>query len=416
MFCRTSIIAALTACLPITALSETTLSINSSYFEKGDLKWEGYTYTARDLVGSLNSIGSEMMLKGHDYLDLESAAPQSRLLYLLSAGFVNFRFQYANSVIFGHELAHWQHARRFGRTDHSFQDDNAQRASLGKVYLDTLLSGSINYTAVSTPTANFNQELYNREGIETSLHALNWQMSYSEEWIKDALFYQNKTAFDATELFLNRIYLTAYAVGDYRRNSSDKGDMHKFASHIAPGADRQDTLAKISLISFAATLLSPGVTGTVTNVAQYIASGDTGFTIQGLKTSAGTYFLDVPTYINYQSYTVAPTLYLLANDSIAQMLGSDRLLLSSGFEVAALGESEAELRLGAKANFGAVEIDTSFTSNGRAHFAELEVGYNVTDTFELYAGAAVTDGRTLRARRNMPEGGDVVWLGTRLRF
>lgn len=407
----------LCAAVPATAGS---ITVNSLMFADSEEQWDTYTYIAKDTVKSLNETGSRITELGHFALNLDNKSSTSRMVYALTAGHLNYRFQVANTIFFGHEYVHFQHAHRLGLTNHSFvSDDDGSTISKQDAYINIFLTGGVGGPATSSSGSTFDPDLYASEGITTALAGANWQTAYSEQWIRDAATLNSKNVFDQSDFFFNRSYMMSYALHDYdayKDGGATNGDLYKFANNLNLDGGNEDTLKKIVGISLLANLMSPRFIESVTDYVDYVVSGDTEITQKYITTSAGGITWDIPQYLNPNSLTLAPTIYLKVNDSLATSLGADRMLLSASYETPVLGDDDAEIRLTATTAWNHIETDFAVTAGSNGQFYELMGAYNISDSMAVTGGAVFGDGDTLRGKRNMPTGNSAAWIGARYTF
>ena len=398
-----------------------TATVNNLMFQDEEDKWINYTYIAKDQVRSLNESGAFLLAKGSDALGMSDGDPIMRVPYGVLGGLLYYRFSLANSVLLGHEYVHWQHAHRFGFKEHTFiDDDTGDEISRGEAYKRLFLNGEVGGPAASIGRwGDIDHSLYSEEGISIDLAGLNWQMSYSEDWIRHNAGPGSKNVFDGIDFFVNRGYAARYAYSDVIRLDEDNdrsGDVYKFAAHLEGADDADETLRKLATYGLAANLLSPTYWASIAGVTNYFFTGETAAPDYFFDTSIGGATWDIPQFMNVGSYTLAPTVYIDTSRDIAGSVGAERLLLSASVETAVMGEADDELRLSATGRWGAFETDLAISAGGEGQFYEIEAAYNVNDHFAITAGAAVVDGDTLRGNRNMPTGDNAFWLGTRLTF
>jgi hypothetical protein len=395
------------------------VTVNNMMATEGDEFWKNYTYISRDTVQSLNEAGSSLTEAGHHALNLDEAGSLARLGYAFTAGQINSRFQWANSLFFGHEGSHFQHAHRFGFNEHSFvSDDTGDEISYWDAYWRIFTKGEVGGPAQSSGS-NVDWDLYASEGIEASLAGLNWQMGHSENWIRDAAEPGAKNAFDSTDFFLNRMYLTAYAYGDaqrYKKTGDQGGDVYKYAKHLTSATDAPDTLKDIAVYGLAASLLSPVFWQSAGAINEYVANGTTDFNMRFYPTNVGGVTWDIPQFMNKDAFTVAPTIYLNAAPSLSGSVGAEKLLVSASYETAVIGETDPEMRVTVTGNWGSLGADVGVSGNSEGRFLEAEAYYNFTESFAVNAGAAISDGTTLRGKRNMPTSDNAAWAGVRFSF
>lgn len=394
------------------------VTFSTKFIEGEGALFESGTYVSRDVVTSLNSTSSHLTLGAHNALGMDEASSLSRLGFMLTVGQLNTRAHYANSIMFGHEFSHFQHAHRFGFTEHSFTDDETgEEISNLDAYKNLFFGFSVGGPATSR--GQHNHEEYETEGSSTFTSGLNWQMSYSEDWIRAASRPGTKTSFDSTDFFINRSYVASYANLDrdtLKKTGTSTGDVYKFVQHLDPDGDADKMLKKITIYGIAANLASPVFWQAAAAPGRYVTTGQTDFEIDYFDTKFGGVTWDVPQYLNNDGFTIAPTFYIKPDAGILNDIGVNDLLLSASYETAVMGEADPELRITATGSRGAFQADVGVSYNGDAAFMELDAGYNVSKSMSLNVGAAITKGDTLRGKRNMPTGDSATWANVRFQF
>lgn len=419
-FLRISLLTGATIALSAAPALAGEFKINTLMGGGEEEQWKNWTYIANDTVSSLNDAGSALTVKAHEALNMEEASPFGRFGFALTVGQINTRFHHANSIFFGHEFAHFQNAHRFGITDHYFVDDGTgEEISHAQAYWNIFATGAVGGPATSRSHGSFDHDLHAEEGILSTLGGPNWQMRYTEDWIRSASKPRGKTVFDTTDFLINRTHMTAYANLDRRKTAEDgssSGDLYKFARHVEPDRNPEDVLTDMTLYGTAATLISPMFWQSAYGASDYVLTGKTDFEIDYYQTRLGGVLWDVPQFLNPGGYTFAPTLYFKPEGNLAKSIGADDLLLSASYETAVMGEVDPELRLTVTGNWGAFRTDLGISGGSGGQFLEAEAGYIMNDAFSLNIGTALTKGSTLRGTRNMPTGDSATWAGVQFSF
>ena len=402
-------------CLTSPAFAETNLTFGTLFSELDGYDSLQYGLAARQTVGTLNAAGSAAVRYGHEVLGLDEAGPLARGLYTATAYHALLRFHWANSLYFGHEGSHFARAHHFGMREHYFRDsETGERLSNWDAYQNIFLNLEVGGPAVSSGEID-DDEHYGEHGIMGTAAGLNWQMDYSEHWLRQAWSFQDKDAFDAPEFFMNRLHFMGYATGDIirREDGNTSGDVFKWARYMEEkGFSDENTLEKVAAYSAVANLLSPGFWHAAGAVGAYIGSGVTE-TGSALKTTAvGSYGWDIPHYLNRSSMTVAPTLYWVPETTGAK----DTFLFGAGLELPVIGEADPELRLSATGRHGSISFDTTLALADGGAYAEASVNYHLDDNFALNLGGALGRGETLGQARQMPASDAAAWAGGQFSF
>lgn len=411
------------ATLPISfnpAYAEANLTVNSLLYDFDRGEYETYGYFAQDIVGSANSMGAAAVRLGHDALDLSNRSAVARLAYAATAFQALYRFQWANSLYFGHEFVHFSTADQIGLGHHYFYDTDAhEEISFSQAYWRAFSQFEVGGPAVSTTHPGEVRGDISQDDIMQSLTAgIDWQMNYSETWLRHHLTYGDKDVFDATDFFLNRTWLMGYALGDHRRSKNDdfSGDVYKFANHIENTTDETAVLTRVATLSILANMMSPSFWTTSATLGTYISQGKTEIYDPFVETGYGGFTYDIPQYLNANSMSVVPTIYWRAKKEHAAKLGADTLVASLGVEAAIVGNDKTEVKATVTGSFGDFDTDLRLAGSASGYITEIDVDYNLTDHFAISAGAAVASGSTLRAKRNFPRGEESIWLGMKLTF
>lgn len=396
------------------------LSFGTLHKEGADEVTETYGYVARDVVSSLNSLASGAALWGHDALDLDNRGPLARGAYLLTAGQLVARLHWANSLYFGHELMHFSAAHAHGRDVHYFRDrETGAVLSDWAAWSRIATQGDVGGPAVSGSShGSHSSEDPDHDRAEAVVAGLNWQMSYSEDRVRDRIFRQDITVFDAPDLLFNRIYTLAYTVGDIRRGQEDEiqGDPRKWADHVEATTGEENVLERAALIGLAATIFSPVYMTTAGSIGEYLQTSRTEVPAHGFSTAYGSVTWDLPHYINPESLTVAPMLYWSPGQQQASLVGADRLVLGGGIEFPALGEDDLEAHLTLDGKWGEITLGAGLAMGPDGAFLHSDASLDLTDHVALTAAGAFQVGETLRGARDFPDGTAEVWAGLRFSF
>lgn len=401
--------------------ADTSLTISSLTGHYSDEDHATYGYLAREVVESLDSVASGLTRWGHNRLGLSQSSRWRRSAYLISAIHLQLRMQWANSLYFGHEFSHFATAHQFGREEHYFRDGKSgEEIPFLRAYARAMWQGSVGGPAVSRRPAG---SIASQEEITSTAAGLNWQMNYSERWLRQHIAFGHKDFFNAPEFLLNRSYLMSYALGDSNRDTADmgkqnedRGDLIKWAEHIERTQSDSDVLDKVVANTVLANLLSPAFWTAINSFNSYVESGETGFSVPVIETGIGQFAWDIPQYLNFDSMTLAPTVYWRMDDRIADFVGANRIVLAAATEIPVIGDGKGEQHLSMTGRWGRFDADLGFSRSGSGHFTEFEMAYRLKDRLAVTGGVAISDGKTLRGRRNYPFGNHATWLGLRLSF
>lgn len=412
---------------PATATNaETQITFSSLIDQFESEKHHTYGYFAQELVGSLNSVAAGATRWGHERLGLSDSSPMHRWIYLATAVHLQARLQWANSMYFGHEFSHFSTAHQFGRVNHYFRDaGSGERQSYGDAYLRTILKGHPGGPAVSHGNLSPEQRRkHEAERITSTTAGLNWQMNYSERWLRQHLTYGPKDVFDAPDFFMNRAYLAAYAYGDKQRakkpravgDQGIRGDVEKWAKRMTAQHGEKDALEDAFVYGIGATFASPAFWSVNSAIGAYASSGETALPDVFLTTPIGGLTWDVPQYLNLDSMTLAPTIYWQPDEQLTGFLGADTIVLGYAREFAVVGQTEDEHRFTLTGQWDRFQADLGVTQSKSGSLTEFEMSFDLNDSIAVTGGAAIADGDTLRGRRNFPFGNHETWVGLRITF
>jgi len=392
-------------------------SLTSAMIADGDARWETYTPASQDLMSSLNGLGAEAFVKGHEMLGLANGSKTDRLLYLSTAGLAYMAFTRANSIIIGHEMAHWQTAHAFGRDQHEFRNHGDRKpVSFGKAYLRALLTGHAKASA-SSWSSDPGHELTETERSWANNAGVNWQTAYAERHLRENLMRGYTTVPGAMDYMINKGYFFFYAARDLSKDDNKPGDFNDFSRHLKErhGVDNaKETIAAVSLVSL---LASPSFHSATKSFSSYVATGALHQREATYRIGEGlSYSWDIPNYANADSYTVAPTLYAVLEGDRAAGLHAKRAVIGVAFEKDILGDTVNEVTLSADLDFGVTDVSLDMTFGSGGHYADLRLSREVSKRLGLEFGLADSSGDTMRGKRTFPTDGTHAWAGISLRF
>lgn len=411
--CVTPAIIAIAGITSSAAIAGPTVELNTFMIGDWDDVQGTYGYAANGIVNTSESVGGSLVMAGHDALSLDDASPLGRLGYLLTAGQLNARAQWATSTLFGHEYAHFQAAHRFGRTEHYFPDNEGGRLSTAEAYWNVFSTGEVGSPATSTGVGSA------PSGIATSNAGLNWQMNYSESWLRDQMLNNDKTVFDTSNFFLNRIYFSAYFAGAANEafgSSTSNSDPSKFARHMERKHGEENALDRATKYAIVANLVSPSFWQVGRSWNAYVLESDRDAPAFEMSFAAGSITWDVPHYLSDDSMTLAPIVYWTPSAEMREFAQADDLTIGVGFESAVMGSASQEARLTIDARWDNITLASTTALGADGAFQEIEAGYAVTENTSFTAGLAKASGDTLRASRNLPGQDAAAWAGVKWTF
>ena len=401
------------------------LEFPSSFFnefsdEKQSDFWKNYSYSAESIINNLSNIGTYGAIKLHDKFDLENKTEKERILFLLTVGSLKAKFDFTNTVFFGHEFIHFQNGNNLGGSENYFRNsETGEEVSFLDFYLELLISGKTQGPAVTKWNPEDYQDFINNpKRIQHISNPLNWQMEYSSKWIEDSLLNENKTVFDISNFLFNRGYMTSYYIGDLSRGdgfSGEAGDPWKYAKHLEQFTNntQDENLKKITTISAISMLLSHSLWSHVNNYESYISTGDYKIENEFIKTPLGEITWDIETYQNVENFSIKPKVFFNREENGFK---ADKLLYSVGFEQSVLGNDESELTLGIHGKWGEFSTSTEMSFNDSNQFLELYSGYKFNEKSELFAKAQISNGTTLKGERLAPGENSNFALGIKVNF
>ncbi|MFG6080467.1 hypothetical protein ACEUZ9_001071 [Paracoccus litorisediminis] len=380
----------------------------------GDGLWNAYAPASHSLVSSLDNMGAMAFELGHDRLGMAERDANARLTYLATAGLALAFFNRANSIFFGHEGSHFHFAHLTGRTEHRFVDhDDQSTVSYLDAYMRSLWSGQTKASAASkSPDASASDPV---EIMWANNAGVNWQMAHSEIVMRENLLAGEGRITNAMPYLYNRFYPSFYALRDLK-NDDDSGDLIDFRDWLESQHGEKDSLEKIATYSLIAMLASPATIDAATAGQDYVYGGELSYRPFGIDMGQGASLSwDIPTYANAMNFTIVPTVYLRSQGALADKFGADSVVLGAGIEFAVLGEDAQELSAYGAARWGKLSGEVELAA-GDGSYASLGLSYEVSDILSLDLAAMHADGASLRGKRNLPQGGDQVWLGLSVNF
>jgi hypothetical protein len=368
--------------------------------------WDDMGYRARDIVESGEHIGATIAESGHNLLGLDYASPEVRALYFGTVGLLNFRFQQANAIMFGHEYIHFQFHDLEGRPDHYFYNfDTGEEIDFQEAYINTLIWGGPKATATSRGNSG-RDDLPSDQRIMRTASGVDWQMQYSERWVQKSLM-NPQTVFSMPGYLGNRSKLLTYALGDsIRDEGAVSGDINKVAAHYT-SLGHETEASDIALWGMVGTALSPLTWNSIFGMKEYVDYGtvemkDPFFSLDnGLRLT-----WDIPQYLNADGMTLAPMLYT----------DTDFGVIGVGMEVAVIGDSAPETNVTYLRDFGKADMGLNVTWAETGSHIEMEAGYELIQAVSLEGRFAASAGETLRGQRNNPTGGETIYGGIAFHF
>ncbi len=365
--------------------------------------WDHQNDRAQTVVRSGEYVGAKAMEML--FRKFEGRSGPMKNLVIFGGSLVNFQFQAANAIMFGHEYAHFAMADHIGLRDHYFaKDGGGEEFSFIDGYLSTLFRGGPGGPATSR--GSFDPTIPPRERIAATMAGLNWQMNYSEEWLRGSLVDDGKHVFSWPGFVANRSKTLTYTIGDTRFEGRN-GDMEKIAAHYEREGFTEDGLAEVTKYSLAANVLSPAYWNIFQSLnavskSDSMQMNDPFFNLGGVR-----FTWDIPHYLHVDGMTLAPAVYF---DTKAGVFGAQ-------VEQAVIGEVEDEYTFSARSRYGKTYggIAYTFNANDSTH-VEATVGYDINDHFGIEMKHMVSDGETLKGFRNNHSGKSMTYVGVNIRF
>lgn len=424
MFCekrqieRPLVLAALVGCLCMSANDTAAAPSTSAFAWEKKTLWESYTPSSHHLVSSLDAIGGRLFEKGHHAFGLDRKGPMARIAYMLTGGLALTSFVRANSIYFGHEGAHFQFADADGKSHHVFTDhDTGAAMSWGHAYLNAFKHGVVGGTARSWSEDDLDpsQSLSREDRIRSMWSnnaGVNWQMAHSERVMRRDLLRGEGRASDAVGQLYNRGYMSFYALRDVGKDDTDSGDFVEYGGWLEEAAGVDDPVEKIAIISLLSMIASPGILDYSRYLNGYVETGDLAYEPFGIDIGPGRKISwDIPNYAAPMSYTIAPTLYMRDEGSMAANIGADAVLLGAGHEFSVMGESAQESVIHLGADYGRTVVSLELAGGGDGLYASIGMNHHLGHSIGLQMDFMHAEGETMHGMRNLPQGGDLVWLG-----
>ncbi|MBO9428730.1 hypothetical protein [Sulfitobacter sp. R18_1] len=402
--------AALTAALPAHANEAVFVNNMLATYEAHAIDqdyWRHQGFRSNSIVESGEYLGARAV-EELSYR-LRNTSGGNSLLFL--AQLVNFQYQTANAIMFGHEYAHFAMHDWYGLGEHYFynHDDN-EEISFGQAYGYTLLFGGPGGASATSRSGGVSYGDPAKR-IRTTMSGVNWQMNYSEKWLQRNLQGRPNHAYSWPGYVANRIKTFTYTLGDHRESDTAvQGDMVKIAAHYeARGySDADDALGEMLLYSGIGNLLSPTLWQIPKSIKHArknrFEMSDPYFHLgNGLQ-----FTWDVPQYHNPDGMTLAPAFYLKAGPFVGGVQ----------VEKAVIGDATDEFTGIILSDFHNAQASLSYTVNPDLEGSHIEasLSYDLTELLGFEIRHISSDGITLRGDRNNHSGTDATMIGVKLRF
>lgn len=409
---------ALAALLSFTQpLSAQQITINSLSSSGGDEWWSSYNQHSWDTLHSANRLVSYGAIGAHNALRMQERSEWERALFMLTIGQAAARATWANSVL-GHEYAHFANAHRLGLKEHYFvDDDSGERFDWQTAWLNSFVGGDPNGPATSR--GEFNDDVSEGDTVEMSLAGLNWQMGYSEKYLRDWLSGSSRTVFDTPDLVMNRVYMTSYATGTLTEVNGSPwgGDIGRFDNHIEAMTGDDKVSEKVILTGVLANILSPNILSAGGGILSYIQTGSLEVSPHLRELRNGSHITwDIPQFLNKDSMTVAPTVYWMPNEEQKGRVGANSIVVGFGVETPTIGSDNSEARLSFDGQWDTLSLGMALSSGKSGQYLEFESGYRINDSVGVSFGLATAAGETLRGRRFLPDDDFHSWVGLNVSF
>lgn len=366
--------------------------------------WTHQGQRAETIVESGEYLGSRAAEALHNKLGIGEATPESRGLFLAAAGLANWQFQQANAIVFGHEYLHFQYRDYFGYPDHYYLSDDGEEVDKGEGYLSALFTGHVGGTAFNVGPGNGKDP---EKVILVKSAGLNWQMNYSEDWVRRNLRSGGNPLFSFPGYLYNRTKMFGYAMADDGGDpGSLEGDVEYMAHYYRDVMGIDADLDDIRLYSGLALLASPATWNVVSSIGEYITTGNLTMADPFFDAGGARFTWDVPTYLNAENMTLAPIAYVEV----------DGYVFGAGVELPVVGDGHHEYTMtaGRKWDHVSFQAEHSFAPDG-GH-TELQLGYDYNDHLGLELRHVQSSGESYRADRNNLYGEAVTIAGVNLRF
>ncbi len=372
--------------------------------------WVHQNYRAQSMVRSGEYLGARAQQYGHDALGMDEKSPTARAIYLLTSGLVNLKFQTANSLMYGHEYAHFQMWDYYGYRTHYFYDfDDREELSEAKTWWNIFWKGGPEATATNSGMLDPSRDP--EQQIMTTAAGNNWQMNYSEEWVRRNIQADGMSLFTVPAYLTNRMKTFTYTISDDHGHNDGviAGDMTKIEDHYVNVLGHEDgDLSKIALYSGLSILASPATWRAYQAVGDYVATGETEMRSPFFKLGGIEYTWDIPAYLNANGMSLVPTAYVRL---------SSGLTVGLGVETAVIGDLDDEYTLSFLGDYNGFALagEYSMSTGGGSHL-EMDASYRVNDYVSITASHVMSDDFSLRGFRNNPYGDDLTTVGVQLRF
>ena len=371
--------------------------------------WKDATYRGEHIAKFYEDMSSLMMAAGHEALGLDDSMA-GRAIYGFTAGYVAFMVQHFASIYYGHEAAHHSYSDYYGFEGHSFFNAETGMRDSEEVKRSILTSGDPDAAAYSYDLAGDGYENgYDEDAILHVSNGLNWQMKYSERWVRENLVLGGKSVFSTPNYLVNRMKTFAYALGDAQRGDSEAidGDVNKIAQHYQDiGQDIE--VEDIAVVGAASMFLSPATWSAWGGMNDYGVSGSLRMQDPFFETPSGSWTWDLPAYLNEENMSLAPMLYSRQNEEFIWGLGA---------EMPILGEGGVDYNIFASYTADHYSMDALLSSgDAGGMYAEVGLSLSVTDKLGIRAEYVTSEGDTYKGKRHNPYSEDFLYIGLQSTF
>ncbi|EPX76781.1 hypothetical protein [Salipiger mucosus] len=366
--------------------------------------WTHQGQRAQTIVENAKYLGVTAAEKLHYKLGLDEKGPKARAGYAAIASLLEFQFQTANAIFFGHEYAHFQTRDYFGFPDHYFYNTETAEEVDGLDLYVKLLFGSNPATAMNVGAYNGKDP---GKTILTKSAGLNWQMNYSEEWVRRGLRSGGNRFFASAGYLNNRAKMFGYAMSDEDGDPGNLvGDVEFISHHFQNNLGIDTSISDIRMYSGLSLLASPTTWSVVQGFSDYAMTGDLKMKDPFFEAGPVPFTWDIPSYLNAENMTLAPTAYF----------DIDGYVVGAGIETPVIGEGDDEYTLSIGKNWDSFFVEAEHTFAPDGGHTEIEAGYDFNDHFGVEVRHMTSSGQSYRGDRNNLYGEDVTFAGINVRF
>lgn len=399
-------------------LNITTLEFDYPFNTNDQDAWTGQSFRANNIVSSGQFLGTQALQWGHRKLSLDQGTAGQRALYLLTAGQIDIRFQFANSILFGHEMAHLQSYQARGLRDTAFLDSNNKKVAAGQVYENLFFTFLPKAGAGWLTTPTDPNDLGPYRGVHFG-EGLNIQTWFANNRAQE-LIWQDQSVFAANNYLVNKLTLPGYSTFYTSTTSGNDINSYSTAANLLTG--KTITRDDITTMAWLSVALSPTTWSYVKGYYNYVRNGTMTVEPIGVNIAGHKIYWDVPAYLTHNGINLAPMVYLKNEDPEKGLMSEfglfNKTMFGAGIETTTNGKSgTTDLSFFFKGQIKEKTTVNAYLSgrggkrSNSGFYSRFGISQAITDKVNINANVAIPTGTTYRGLMLIPHGKTVFWAG-----